>query len=337
MSTIGQLLVLFVVVTVGGRDFYGILGIQRGASPKEIRSAYRKLAVKWHPDHNKEEGAKEQFQEISQAYEILSDKTKRQRYDAYGEDGLNDNAGGGGGFGDIFERAFGRFGGFRDATRTENQGPDLVIPLKVTLRDLYVGKSFTVHRSKWARQAGGTPRECHCKRSNTIHIQFGGSGIQTMSSGCDECRNLWPKERQHSALFVTIERGMMNGDQIVFEGEADAVGDDVPGNLIFSIVQDDSYPNWQRNGEDLHIHIHITLREALLGFERALVHIDGHHVDLVSNKIIQPEEMVGYPGEGMPIRDTPSERGTLWVTYHVNFPTELTADQRAAIATSFHS
>lgn len=192
--------------TLGDRDFYKILGVSRDASTKQIKKAYRKLAMKYHPDKNPgDSDAEDKFKDLGAAYEVLSDPDKRKIYNERGEEGLKQSGGGGQDAGDIFSSFFGGFGGFnfgfggqQQQQRNERpKGADVAIDLDVTLEEIYVGEFVELLRYKpTAKPAAGT-RQCNCRMEMRTQSLGPGQFQMFQEQVCDQCPNV---------RFVTEEK-----------------------------------------------------------------------------------------------------------------------------------
>jgi DnaJ family protein A protein 2 len=328
------------------------LGVSKSATPSEIKKAYRKMAVKHHPDKG---GDEHKFKEISAAYEVLSDEEKRSLYDQYGEDALKDGGMGGGGGSpfDIFEAMFGGNpfggpGGGRGGGRQRvRKGEDVVHALKVGLDDLYNGVTKKLSLSKniicpkcdGKGSKSGASGTCHgCKGAGVKVVvrQIAPGMVQQMQTVCNECRGTGQTisekdkcEQCHAAkvvqekkvLEVHIEKGMQHNQKIIFQGEADEAPDTVPGDIIFVIQQKD-HPTFTRKGDDLFIEKELTLVEALCGFKMTVDHLDGRQlvVSTHEGEVIKPGQFKAVFDEGMPKKGMPFQKGRLFIQFNVKFP-----------------
>jgi len=352
-------LIVILPCILAGRDYYEILGINRDASPSEIKRAYRKLSIKYHPDKNPEQGDK--YIEISTAYETLSDTEKRRIYDQYGEEGLKQGGGGGGGFDpfDIFS-AFGGGGGFRfgqqggggGGQNMQQKGADVELDIEVTLKDLYVGKTTKVtHRKQvlctkcrgtGAKKASDVTTCTGCKGSGIkLKVQQLGPGfVQQIQTTCDECGGKGKKvtskcphcngkkvETGEETYTIDIEKGMVDGQQIRIEQSGEEAPDTTPGDVVFRIV---TLPDklFKREGHNLHYDMEISLLEALTGFSKDITHLDGHTVTIKRDQVTKPHFLLKVKEEGMPHHDFPSQSGDLFVKFTVIFPKSLTEEQK---------
>nr|XP_009408521.1 PREDICTED: dnaJ protein homolog isoform X2 [Musa acuminata subsp. malaccensis] len=340
--------------------YYEILGVSKNASQDDLKKAYRKAAIKNHPDKG---GDPEKFKELAQAYEVLSDPEKREIYDQYGEDALKEGMrGGGGGHNpfDIFESFFGGspFGGGSSRGRRQRRGEDAIHPLKVSLEDLYSGISKKLSLSqkvicqkcKGKGSKSGASMSCSgCEGSGmkvTIR-QLGPGMIQQMQHPCSECKGtgetINEKDRcpqckgekviqEKKVLEVVVEKGMQNEQKITFPGEADEAPETVTGDIVFVLQQKD-HPKFKRKGDDLYYEHTLSLTEALCSFQFVLTHLDNRQLLIKSNpgEVVKPDQFKAINDEGMPMYQRPFMRGKLYIHFTVDFPDLLTLDQCKAL------
>jgi len=347
------LLVALLPFVLCASDFYDVLGVSRDATESQIKKAYRQLSLKYHPDKDPSEEAKQKFVELANAYEVLGDEEKRRIYDQYGEDGLKHN--GQQNFHNPFD-IFSAFSGFRTNTGSsqmqQNKGPDLEIELEVTLKDLYLGRVIDVaHRKQslchkcrgtGAKKASDVTTCSGCKGTGMkMKVQQLGPGfVQQTQTVCDECGGKGKKvtstcphcggkkvEVGEDNLMVSIERGMMDGEKIVFSQQADEAPDTTPGDLVFRVVTA-PHKRFVRSGDDLHFSLTVSLLEALVGFTKKIKHLDGHTVEIVRTEVTKPGQVLTIKGEGMPQHNYPSNTGDLHVEVTVKFPTSITEEQK---------
>ncbi|KAH8489092.1 hypothetical protein H0E87_024654 [Populus deltoides] len=324
----------YAIIAIAGKSYYEVLQVPKGASDEQIKRAYRKLALKYHPDKNQgNEEANLRFAEINNAYEVLSDSEKRNIYDRYGEEGLKQHMasggrGGGGGmnFQDIFSQFFG--GGSMEEEEKIARGDDVIVELDATLEDLYMGGSLKVWREKNVIKPAPGKRRCNC-RNEVYHKQIGPGMFQQMTEQvCEQCQNV-KYEREGYFLTVDIEKGMQDGQEVVFYEDGEPIIDGEPGDLKFRI-RTAPHDIFRREGNDLHTTVTITLVQALVGFEKNIEHLDEHLVDISSKGITKPKEVRRFKGEGMPLHFS-TKNGDLYVTFEVLFPSSLTEDQKKKI------
>ncbi|XP_071720478.1 dnaJ protein ERDJ3B-like [Rutidosis leptorrhynchoides] len=325
---------VFLIVSAA-KSYYDILQVPKGASDDQIKRSYRKLALKYHPDKNQgNEDANKKFAEINNAYEVLSNSEKRSIYDRYGEDGLKQHAAGGGGGGgmdinDIFNTFFGGGGG-RGQEEEERvvKGDDVIVDLDATLEDLYMGGSLKVWREKNILKPAPGKRSCNC-RDKVYHRQIGPGMFQQMTEQvCEQCPNV-KYEREGNFITVDIEKGMQDGQEVVFYEEGEPIIDGEPGDLKFRI-RTAPHDRFRREGNNLHTTATITLAQALVGFEKTITHLDEHPLQIGSKGITKPKEVRKFKGEGMPLHFS-NKKGDLYVTFEVLFPTSLTDEQKSKI------
>ncbi|CAI5959610.1 unnamed protein product [Closterium sp. NIES-65] len=207
--------------------------VPRSASEDQIKRAYRKLALKFHPDKNPgDEEAKKRFQEIGNAYEVLSDGEKRRIYDQHGEEGVKQHSAqqAAGGGQDIFSQFFGGFGGFGQQQEEEEQAPKgdtVTVDLEASLEDLYNGRSFQVWRDKNVVRSAPGKRKCNCKARMVTRQIAPGMFQQFTQQECQECPNV-KYEREGMPIDVDIEKGMKDGQEVTFYEEGEPVMDGDP-------------------------------------------------------------------------------------------------------------
>ncbi|CAL2031146.1 unnamed protein product [Caenorhabditis brenneri] len=317
-----------------GRDFYKILGVPKNANANQIKKAYRKLAKELHPDRNQDdEMANEKFQDLSSAYEVLSDKEKRAMYDRHGEEGVAKMGGGGGGGHDPFSSFFGDFfgggggGGHEEGTP---KGADVTIDLFVTLEEAYNGHFVEIKRKKAVyKQTSGT-RQCNCRHEMRTEQMGQGRFQMFQVKVCDECPNV-KLVQENKVLEVEVEVGADEGHQQIFHGEGEPHIEGDPGDLKFKIrIQ--KHPRFERKGDDLYTNVTISLQDALNGFEMEFPHLDGHVVKVQRDKVTWPGARLRKKDEGMPSLENNNRKGMLIITFDVEFPkTEMSDEQKKQI------
>jgi len=340
-------------------EFYDKLGVEPDVTADEIKKAYRKMAIKFHPDKNPNNPeAVEKFKEISEAYEVLSDANKRQTYDKYGKEGLQQGGFHAGSASDIFERFFGggMFGGFGGGGR---QGPqqteDIMHQIAVGLDDLYNGKTskLAVTRNilcpkcegSGSKTKGASAKCATCEGRGVRFIvkQLGPGMIQQMQAVCSDCSGKGTRIKEEDkceqckgkqvikdkkVLEVHIEKGMRDGQKIVFAGESDQAPGAEPGDIIFIIKQKD-HERFKRSGNDLYMEHTITLLDALGGTSLAVTHLDGRTLLIKTGEgdIIKPGEVRTIDREGMPQHKQPFNKGHLFIKFTIQFPDALNKTQ----------
>jgi len=342
------------VVAAGGPgDYYEVLGVPRDADDGAIKRAYRKLSLKLHPDKNPgDEEAARRFTEVNRAYEVLSDAEKRPIYDLDGVEGLERHEKGVNAPANPFDMLFGGGQGGR------RKGQDAGVEVEVSLEDLYNGgsRSARIHRNVICPKCRGTGAKdgdvkkcatCQGRGVRMVQQQMAPGFVVQMQETCPDCggrgnvakqacphcagRKVVPEEK---TLTAHIERGMASDAEVRFERESEQQPGIVPGDVVFKF-KTVSHPRFRRDGDHLHHEMHLNLREALLGFKRAVRHLDGRDVPVEYTGITQPFETRRVVGEGMPVHNFPSQRGDLYIKYIVDLPRTLSDDQKAAVAANF--
>jgi len=333
-------------------ELYQILEVEPNCSQDEIKKAFRRLAMKYHPDKNPSSEAEQKFKEINMANEILSNPEKRAQYDKHGLDAFRDGGGGGGmDVNDIFSHFFG--GGMRRQQRGPKRTKNIEHVIRLSLTELYTGteKKMKVARTilcATCAATGSTDKkkyDCHvCKGTGQQEIlSHFGMGIMRQMISCDQCSGRGeriPKNKicqtcrgqkttkTSKVVTVEIERGSKHGKQIKFAGESDEEPGYQTGDLIF-ILQELKHDFFQRDGDNLIIQKSIPLVNALTGYSFELQHLDGRKIliETTHGMIIQPDSVLEVVDQGMPIYNYPFEFGSLYVKFSIVFPSKLLPDQ----------
>ncbi|VVU95158.1 DnaJ C terminal domain [seawater metagenome] len=336
---------------------YDVLEVKPDASNNEIKKAYRKLAMKWHPDKNKAPDAEETFKKISEAYAILSDETKRQTYDNFGMDGVKgDNMN----FdpSDLFEQLFGGMGGggfpfanmFGGGGRSrQNRGAeDIMIKKEVTLEEIYNGKEIEVTYSqisqcKYSNGTGsksGKSTQCNVCQGRGIQVMMhqiapgmmqqiqrpcekcNGTGIYVEESDrCHHCRGkgLMSKEK---TITIPLKNGISNGQKIEIEGKGNESRDSKQrSNVVIVIVQKD-HPTFKRHGNDLHLKMELRLFQALCGFSKSVEFLDGKKLIISNDDVIEEGDVKCISEKGMSDLRT-GIKGNLLIHFNIVFPKNI--------------
>lgn len=338
-----------------GKDFYKILGISKGANDDEIKKAYRKLALKYHPDKNKTPQAEERFKEIAEAYEVLSDKKKRDIYDQYGEDGLKGGVPGGAGeqggtytyqfHGDpraTFAQFFGSadpfgifFGGSNDPGRMfESQtifmgpGGDDDIYTQMTggypQGGAFRSQSFNTQPNRKRQMPQDPPIE------HDLYVT-----LEEIDKGCVKKMKIsrmacvdGQQRKEEKMLNITVKPGWKAGTKITFQKEGDQTPGKTPADIIF-IIRDKPHSIFKREGSDLRYNAKISLRQALCGAVIRVPTLQGDHFTVnTQNEIIKPNTVKRIQGRGLPFPKEPTKRGDLLVAFDIKFPNSLSADTK---------
>lgn len=337
-------------------DYYETLGVPRNASADEIKRAFRRLAMQYHPDRNSEPGAEARFKEINEAYEVLSDPERRSTYDRFGHAGLDgafgsrgfEGFGPFGGFGDIFDAFFGAATQAR--RRTPTRGADLQVQVELTFEEAAFGttKSIVVNRTELCSRCGGLraepgtePQKCPtCDGVGEVRrVQRSVFGQFINVSACDRCRGeglVIPhpctqcrgtgRERVTRNLEVKIPAGVDSGSQIRLSGEGELGTYGGPRGSIYVAISVAPHPYFERHEDDVHLGLNINFVQAALGDEVEVPTLDG------SQKIKIPPgtesgEVITLRGKGIPHLRA-SGRGDMHVHLQVTTPKRLTAEQK---------
>lgn len=347
------------------RDYYSVLGVSKGAGDDELKKAYRKLAKENHPDlHPGDTGAEARFKEVNEAYEILSDKDKRARYDRFGHAGVDPSfqagggAGGFGGFedldlGDLFGSFFG--GGFGGGTR--RGGPQKGESLRVNLtlsfeeaafgceREIQLTHTATCGECKGSGSAPGTTAEtcADCRGTGSVRIQQGGGAFSFSTvAACPKCRGTGKvihtpckvcagagAVRKQEKIKVTIPAGIDNGQAVSLRGQGNAgKSGGPPGDLIVG-VSVRAHPRFQREGVSVYLEQPVSFLQAALGDEIEIDTIDGK-VKYTVPEGTQTGTVFRLRGKGIPDINGRG-RGDQFVTVTVQVPKGLTAEQKKAL------
>ncbi|MEI6753545.1 MAG: molecular chaperone DnaJ [Paludibacter sp.] len=349
------------------RDYYEILGVSKSASADEIKKAYRQKAIQFHPDKNPgDKASEEKFKEAAEAYEVLSDDQKRQRYDQYGHAGLGGAAGGGFGgqnmnmedifshFGDIFGGHFGGFSGFGGSQRGGGQrvrrGSDLRVKVKLNLAEIASGVEKKIKVKKYVmcshcNGAGGTnPTTCTTcngqgrvmRVQNTILGQMQTASECTTCNGdgkiikdkCSHC-NGEGIVREDEVININIPAGVMEGMQLSMSGKGNAARrGGVNGDLLV-LVEEDAHPELIRDENDLIFNLLLTVPQATLGTQIEVPTVDGK-VKVTITPGTQPGKVLRLRGKGLPNVNRYGI-GDLLVNIGVYIPENLSKDEKAVM------
>jgi len=338
--------------------FYDLLGVKPNASESELKKAYRRLALKYHPDKNPGPEAGEKFKEISMAYEVLSNEDKRRIYDQHGEQGIKEG-GGGGGMGsspmDIFDMffgggGFGGMGGMGGRSRGPRRTKNLMHQLSVSLEEMYNGATRKLALQKnvicadcdgLGGKEGAVQRCPNCRGTGMqVRVQQLGPGMmQQIQSVCGECHGsgerIDPKlrckkcsgkkvTRERKILEVVVDKGMEDGQKITFGSEGDQEPGMEPGDIII-VLDEKEHPTFKRNGVDLIMKFNINITEALCGFKKAIKTLDDRNliIQTIPGECIKTGDLKCVYGEGMPTYRNPFEKGKLIIQFNVEFPQSI--------------
>lgn len=349
------------------RDYYEVLGLQKGASEDEIKKAFRKLAIKYHPDKNQgDKESEEKFKEINEAYQVLSDPQKKAQYDQFGTTDFNGQGQGGGfdpsdfgGFGDIFETFFGGGGGFGGGGQRRRTGPrrgaDLEYAMDLTFEEAVFGveKEISVMRTEncdvcegSGAKKGSHPSTCStCHGSGTVRVQrqtlFGnmvqetvcgtcqGTG-EVISDPCDNCKGKG-QVRQRRKILVSVPAGVDTNNVIPLRGQGDQGAKGGPAGDLHIVLRVRPHKTFVRKGNDIYVDTHIGFSDAALGKEITVPTVDGD----VSYEIpegTQSGTLFRLKGKGVPfVNSRNNARGDQYVNVIVDIPKKLNDRQREAL------
>ena len=341
-------------------DYYKILGVEKTASESELKKAYRKLSLKWHPDKNKEPGAEDKFKEISEAYSVLSDSEKRKIYDQFGKSGLDNNGMGaqvnpedifksffgGSGFGGMggFPGMGGFFGG--GTHNVQRKGPSKKFEVGISIEDMMNGgvKKFNISRSVKCStcsasgcKSGSSPNNCSsCNGSGVINVtKQMGPMISRQSFPCNNCRGkgTWINDsdkcdkckgnkfcQEKEYVEIPIEKGISDGEYIVLQGKGDEGEGFIENGDIIFIFKSKEDKSRSRIGNNLVINIPILLSEALCGIESTIKHPSGNNIGIKCDYVIKPNTKHRIKGLGFTKNGS---IGDLIISFDIVFPDKL--------------
>ena len=349
------------------RDYYEVLGVQKSASADELKKAYRKLAMKYHPDRNPgDKEAEEKFKEANEAYEVLSDADKRAKYDQFGFAGVDPQYGGGGagfdgfggfggGFGDIFSEVFGGgFGGFGGGSARRRNAPrrgeDLGIRLELTFEEAAFGteKDISYYRiedcgsCKGSGSADGVIETCsQCRGTGQIRVTQNMMGMAFQStSTCPSCSGRGKitknpcatcrgkgKVRKNRTLKAKVPAGINHMQSFRMAGEGSAGTNGGPNGDVLVEVYIKRHPIFERDGMDVLCEVPITFTQAALGAEIQVPTLDGKTTFTIPEGTQTGREFI-MPGKGIPQVGNPKRRGNHRFFVVVETPTKLTKEQK---------
>nr|XP_019941143.1 PREDICTED: dnaJ homolog subfamily B member 13-like [Paralichthys olivaceus] len=304
-------------------DYYKTLEINRSATDADIKKAYRRLALKFHPKSSREAGSTDRFSQLGEAYEVLSDPRKKATYDKFGEEGLKGGIppefGSGGAWSSkyayhgnpekTFKQFFGgdnpfavfytndaplQFGGLQPVV-VKTQDPPIERDLHLSLDDLFHGCTKKIKISRRVMNEGG-----------------------------------YTSSIKDKILSIDVSPGWKEGTRIVFSKEGDQGPNSIPADIVF-IVRQKSHPLFKRQHDDLIYKLQISLEMALTGFSVNVPTLDGRLLNIPINDIVHFTYRKVVPGEGMPLFQDPSQRGDLIIHFDIQFPEKLSADRKHLI------
>ena len=339
------------------RDYYEVLEISKSASVEEIKKAYRKMAIKYHPDKNPgDKEAEEKFKEAAEAYEVLSDDNKKARYDQFGHAGMGGAAGGGGfggfgggmnmedifsQFGDIFGGHFN--GGFGGGQRQQQaRGSNLRIRIKLNLEEMINGTQKTVKVKKMKLAAGVTSKTCPTCGGSGVQVKvmntmFGQMQTQTTCGTCQGVGKVADKipsganaqglVKEEEEITINIPAGARDGIQLNVRGKGnDAPLGGTPGDLLV-VVEEEVDKAIKREGDNLHQELYISFAEAALGTTKE-INVVGGKVKIKIDEGTQSGKILRLAGKGLPNIEGYGGKGDMFVHINVWTPQKLSKEQR---------
>lgn len=337
------------------QDYYETLGVSKSADKKEIKKAYRKKAIQYHPDKNQgDKKAEEKFKAAAEAYEILSDDNKKARYDQYGHAGFEGPQGGGGGFGgfgggmnmeDIFSQFGdifgGGFGGQQSRGQARVKGSTMRIRLKLTLEDILNGVEKKVKVKRLIKAKGATYKTCHTcngqgqvmRVTNTILGRMQTQSVCPTCQGAGKSIDKRPKGSDANGMvhieemvLVNIPAGVTDGVQLKVSGKGnDAPGNGIPGDLLV-VIQEIPHDKLKREGVNLHYDMYVSIPEAILGVSKEIDTLKGK-VRLKIDAGTQSGKILRLRGKGLPSLDSYGS-GDLLVHINVWTPQKISKEQK---------
>jgi molecular chaperone DnaJ len=337
------------------RDYYDILGVSKNADEQEIKKAYRKIALKYHPDKNPDDkSAEEKFKEAAEAYEVLSDPDKRARYDRFGHQGVGGAAGNGGGgfggmnmedifeqFGDIFGGSFGGRGYSGGGGTRVSRGSDLRIKIKLNLKEVAAGVKKKIKVNKLVNAEGVTYSNCKtCNgQGRVLRVTQTMLGAMQTQSTCNTCQGTGKiidkkpagvdaqgLKRQEEVVEVNIPAGVGEGMQLKVGGRGNAGPfGGVPGDLLV-VIEEEKNEQLQRDGENLHAEVYVSFVDAVLGNTVEVPLVEGK-AKIKIDPGTQSGKMLRLRGKGLPNLNGYGN-GDLFVHIHVWTPKRVSNEEK---------
>jgi molecular chaperone DnaJ len=349
------------------RDYYEVLGVDKSAKKDEIKKAYRKLALKYHPDKNKgDKSSEEKFKEASEAYHVLSDDKRKASYDQFGHAAFQ-GAGGQGGFGnfdfsssfsDIFEDVFGDLGGFGFGTsgrsrrsRSNNRGSDLRYDVSIDLNDAFTGTEKKINYTTYKKcktcsgngsKPGSKPSACsYCGGQGQVRSSQGFFTVQQtcpecsgegekITNPCNSCSGMG-KTQSNESVSVKIPKGVDDGTRIRLAGKGEAGNKGGTNGDLYLFVSVEPHNIFKRSEENLYYELPISIADAALGTTVEVPSIDGGKTKIKIPSGTQSGKQLRLRGKGMPILRR-NVSGDLYIRIITEVPTSLTKRQKELLA-----
>jgi molecular chaperone DnaJ len=339
------------------RDYYETLGVGRDASEPDLKKAYRKLAMQYHPDRNQGDTMAEgRFKEVNEAYDILKDADKRAAYDRMGHAAFEQGGGGGGGgspfgagFEDIFEEMFGRFGGRTGQRRANGRGADLRTQVDISLEEAFAGAKQTIRvpttvsceacngSGAEGGSSGGAATCGTCQGSGKVRAQQGffliertcptcGGQGRVIKNPCKICQGAGRGQRERN-LSVSIPAGVEDGTRIRLAGEGEAGLRGAPAGDLYVDIAIRQHPLFQRDGANVLVLVPLRMGQAALGASIEVPSIDGSRARVTIPPGTQTGNQFRLRGKGFSVLRSPA-RGDMFVQVSVETPQNLTKKQR---------
>lgn len=338
-----------------GKDYYKILGITKDSNEEEIKKAYRKLALKYHPDKNQESNAEEKFKEIAEAYEVLTDKKKRETYDRFGEEGLKKgfgetNAGHGGNahyfhsggdpyktFENFFHASNGHpFGGiFGGGPSVYDVDDGFYSHGGPRLHNNRHGSARRHHHAQQQQQHQSQPKKQDAAIEHDLPVS-----LEEVLKGTTKKMKINRKAlhsdgrsyREDKVLTINVKPGWKAGTKITFPREGDQSANAIAADIVF-IIRDKPHPLFKRDGSDIRYTHKISLKEALTCETTVKIPtLTGEMVNLPIHEVIKPSTTKVVPYKGLPHTKEPSKFGDLVVSFEIIFPDTLSPESRRLVA-----
>jgi len=350
------------------KDYYKVLGIAKGATEDEIKKAYRKMALKYHPDKNKTAGAEERFKEIAEAYDVLSDKSKRDVYDKYGVGGLSGMGGAGGTGGTpnftytshvdpraTFEQFFGTSNPFESFFNMPGMGGNNHQSFfNDNMEGMETDDPFASLGGLGSGLGGSFGPRNPPFRSQSFNVGSNSGGgkkdkVQDPAvehdlyvSLDDICKGVTKRmkisrrvvaadgtaKKEEKVLTINVKPGWKSGTKITFQREGDQAPNKIPADIVF-IIRDKPHPHFKREGPDLRHTCRVTLKEALCGVLVDIPTLTGEKIPInLANEVIKPNTVKKIAGYGLPLPKEPTRRGDILVSFEITFPEKLSQNTK---------